>query len=171
MVARAVRGGVLIVTLAVGGCSSSDRTSDEQQGPDDSHALQETAIAAARITGAQVPSPVGRWTLAPPAGERRPAIQLSIAIDSARSDSLWGRMTHYFAGDMGIDVSHLAPFAGTASADGRVEFAVEWIDGRAPGFAFAGKLAEDTITLTSLKIGPDELVTPGAPRYLVRERS
>lgn len=170
MVVRGVRVGTLMLTLASAACSARERPPEERQGPDDSRALQETATAAAEKLSTQAPAPVGTWTLAPPPGADRPGIQLTIAIDSARSGTLWGRMTHYFAGNMGIDASRLAPFEGTLSADGRVEFAVEWSGGQAPGFAFAGTLTGDTITLSRLKIGPDEVPSSLMPRYLVRER-
>ncbi len=101
---------------------------------------------------------VGTWRLQPAVTPRpgAPGIRMTLVIDSVRADRLFGRLRHYFAGNMGIDPSQFRPFEGGVS-DGEVTIRIEHADPAGPGLLFAGRVAGDTVRLATFAIGPDSL--------------
>jgi hypothetical protein len=113
---------------------------------------------------------VGNWHLRPAAPIRQggPGIRLTLTIDSVRAERLYGRLAHFFAGNVGMDPSDYAPFVGSAS-EGEVAMRLEHRNPAAPALAFAGRVSGDTIALDTFVIGPDTL-SRDADWILVRER-
>ena len=101
---------------------------------------------------------VGNWHLRPAAPIRQggPGIRLTLTVDSARAERLYGRLAHYFAGNVGMDPSDYAPFVGTVS-DGGVAIRLEHRDPAGPALEFAGRVSGDSVYLTTFAIGPDTL--------------
>lgn len=135
--------------------------------------VEPAAAARAADSAPRLPqgSPLlGNWHLRPAAPIRRggPGIRLTLTIDSVRAERLYGRLAHYFAGNVGMDPSHYAPFVGTASAHG-VAMRLEHRDPAGPALAFAGQVAGDTVHLATFAIGPDTL-SRDADWILVREQ-
>ncbi len=123
----------------------------------------------------RTPPPPARssWTplhLRPAAPIRRggPGIRLTLTIDSVSAQHLYGRLAHYFAGNVGMDPSDYTPFVGSGS-QGEVAMRLEHRDPAGPALAFAGRVSGDTIALDTFVIGPDTL-SRDADWILVREQ-
>ena len=155
---RTARGPLFIVPVLLWACASGRpaQQPDSPPGPPDE---------AAGL--------IGTWVLEPaaPAAPHGPlrGFQLGIVVDSARSDTLWGRVTHYMAGDMGVDPSEFRPFQGTVSPEGAVSITVDRARGGIPAFVLGGRWRGDTLSLSTFKIGPDEATGPTSVWYLVRK--
>jgi hypothetical protein len=112
----------------------------------------------------------GNWHLRP-AAPLRPGpggIQMTLSIDSLRADRMYGRLVHFFSGNVGIDPASFRPFEGTL-ADGAVAITLEHTDPTGPSIEFAGQLSGDTIHLATLAFGPDTL-SRDTDWLLVRDR-
>lgn len=121
------------------------------------------------IAPAQRPGLTGRWLLVTP--EPRPGragLRLTITLDSAHADTVYGRVTHFFSGNMGIDPAELAPIRGTRTEDGVVRLPIPWLHRDSPGMLFVGRLARDTIELDTVRIGPDTVEHARAWRLVRR---
>jgi hypothetical protein len=101
---------------------------------------------------------VGNWQLRPAAPLRRGpgGIQMTLTIDSARAERVFGRLAHYFAGNVGLDPAGFQPFEGTLT-DGAVAITLEHTDPAGPSIGFAGELSGDTVHLETFALGPDTL--------------
>jgi hypothetical protein len=112
--------------------------------------------AAAQVESAS--RPAGNWHLRPAAPLRRGpgGIQLTLMIDSLRAERLYGRLVHFFSGNVGIDPASFQPFEGSL-ADGAVAITLDHTDPTGPSIEFAGLLSGDTIHLATLAFGPDTL--------------
>jgi hypothetical protein len=130
-------------------------------------APRQTETAPQRATHSQL---VGNWHLRPAAPIRRggPGIRLTLTIDSVSAQHLYGRLAHYFAGNVGMDPSDYTPFVGSGS-QGEVAMRLEHRDPAGPALAFAGRVSGDTIALDTFVIGPDTL-SRDADWILVREQ-
>lgn len=93
---------------------------------------------------------------------------MTVVIDSVRAERLYGRLVHYFSGNVGIDPARFRPFEGTLS-DGDLAIAIEPEDPTGPGVGFAGRVSGDTVYLTTFALGPDTL-SQDADWVLIGER-
>ena len=150
--------GVLVVTLALG-CST--------QPP----ARQEPDVAVADPASGSLPGAIlGHWVLgvSPEPEEPTARIWLELDIDSVSAGRLFGRLTSYLAGDVGIDPSVFPRFDGTITEGREVTIRIGHVDTAISGFEMRGTAARDTIALDLLVVGPDR-VSDGVRRWrLVR---
>jgi hypothetical protein len=72
------------------------------------------------------------------------------------------------AGNMGTDPSEFSPFEGTFSSEGAVSITVDRARGGTPAFVLNGRWRGDTLSLTTFKIGRDEVTGADSKWYLVR---
>lgn len=96
---------------------------------------------------------LGRWTYRSPSGS---GIQIDLAIDSASRSAFSGRITRWFAGDVGADPKAFGPVTG--SIDGRDSVHLAIATPRS-SIHLAGALHGDTLALAPT--GPP-LGLPGA---------
>jgi len=149
---------VLVAILAFG-CSTQPPA---QQDPD-----VEVAEPASRSLPGAV---VGHWVLgvSPEPEEPTARIWLELDIDSVSGGRLFGRLTSYLAGDVGIDPSVFPRFDGTITEGREVTIRIGHVDTAISGFEMRGTLARDTIALDRFAVGPDR-VSDGLRRWrLVR---
>jgi len=119
-----------------------------------------------------VPPVTGRWSLqrSPPPESPVSRIQLELEIDSAPGGVLFGRLTSYLAGDVGIDPSVFPRFGGALTDEGKITIRIGHADTLISGFVLRGTAGPDTIPLDLFVIGPDT-VSDGPWRWsLVRLR-
>lgn len=160
--ARTVRGSAICVSavsLTILACAG--RAASE-------HHPSEEAPATSRTAG-QGDSLLGRWRLAadpPPQG--RLGTQLTLVIDSLAGDSVFGRLTMMFSGDVGINPSWFGGLTGRSSGDS-VALLVPSADPGGASLRLTGTLARDTIFLTSFEIGDDQMLGEAARLLLLRE--
>ena len=95
---------------------------------------------------------------------------MTIVVDSLGTEEFFGRMTRYFSGDAGIDPARFRPFTGSVREDSNVSFAISTLDQPAARLAFAGQLRGNTIHVSSLTLGPDELLRTGRRYFFVKQR-
>jgi len=132
-----------ITTLA---CAPSGTKSNEP-------AQSETAAAAPQ-SAAQL---LGEWDLNSNPPLPMPGLRIAFTVDSVWESTYFGRLTHYFAGNVGGNMRDFKPFAGSLDQEKRVEFKAERRDPTALGIVVAGLLRADTIHVDTLIIGPDTL--------------
>jgi hypothetical protein len=100
---------------------------------------------------------IGTWDLSLPPGLRGPL--LSIAVDSARDSSFYGRLSRAFSGD--LDVSANFPsFQGTIDQEGIVRITIAPGQQGPPAVRIEGRLENDSLRLSSFVWGGDEQVKP-----------
>jgi hypothetical protein len=118
---------------------------------------------------ARPPHPLeGTWELAfATAARATPGLRLSARVDSGGADGFYGRVTHFFSGNVGIDPGLFRPFRGTLS-DGVVDLAVEPATSDAPRLHFVGRLSGDTIQLQTFTIGRDTVEASSGRSFLIR---
>jgi len=112
------------------------------------------------------PPVVGNWELELDPSTRGPRTRIDIAIDSAHGGSVYGRLTRYFAGDFGLDVSQFGPFQGDLEQGGAVRIPIS--SDKIGNILLDGMVSGDTIALTTLGIGPDTIDARGGRWLLVR---
>jgi hypothetical protein len=156
---RRIAGG-LALTVAVG-CGT--------QPP----ARQEPDLADARPTAVTTrPTIVGHWALdmSPEPDTPTARIWLELDIDSVSAGRLFGRLTNYLAGDVGIDPSVFPRFDGALTDDAKITIRIGHADTLISGFVLRGTVGTDTIPMDLFVVGPDTV--SGGPRRwaLVRRR-
>jgi hypothetical protein len=176
------------LALSVAGCGSERPAADEppeEMAPPADTAVQEAEQPEPAEAEASRPDPaearpaadppppapsyppvVGDWELELDPATRGPRTQIHIAIDSARGGSVYGRLTRYFAGDFGLDVSQFDPFQGDLSEDGQVRIPIR--SGKIGEMLLDGTVSSDTIVLSTLRIGPDVIDARGGRWLMVR---
>lgn len=147
---RRVAGG-LVLTAAVG-CGTQPPVRQEP-----GLATTEPAVPTASV------SLVGHWALdmSPAPDDPAAGIWLELDIDSVPSGRLFGRLTSYLAGDVGIDPSVFPRFDGSIANGREVTIRIGHVDTAISGFEMRGTLARDTIGLDLFVVGPDT-VSDGA---------
>ena len=118
----------------------------------------------------QEDSLTGDWQLRSEPPQRLPGLRITIAVDSVRGSRAFGKLTHYFSGDVGGDPSDYEPFTDSLRQDGTVAFLMPTVDMDYPGIAMLGRFAADTIRLATFVLGPDTLSNGPRRWYLVRQR-
>ncbi len=118
-----------------------------------------------------VPDLVGAWTLGAtaPAGSVGAGLQLDFHIDSVRSSSVFGRLTRFFAGDVGLDASRFSRFSGTLDQDSLISLTVSTDDDPASTISVSGMVRANSIDVTELLLGRDTL--SGTSRVWVLRRT
>ncbi|HTY07268.1 MAG TPA: hypothetical protein VMC86_12170 [Gemmatimonadales bacterium] len=96
---------------------------------------------------------LGRWTYRPPSGT---GIQIALTIDSASRSAFGGRITRWFAGDVGADPKAFGPVTGSIDARDSVHLAIAT---PRSSILLVGALHGDTLALAPT--GPP-LGLPGA---------
>ncbi len=112
---------------------------------------------------------VGNWLLRadpplPPDG-----LRITVTIDSAKSSNVFGRISHYFSGNVGTDPREYRPFVGVLKARGGVEFTIDKTDPTLPGLSVVGQFAADTLRCQRLLLGPDTLTGGNREWLFVKE--
>ncbi len=100
---------------------------------------------------------VGDWHLASDPPMPMPRLQMRFTVDSVDGPTYFGRLSHYFSGNVGGDLAAFKPFVGSMADDDSVEFRVDQRDPAMLGIVVAGRLIADTIRATTLIVGPDTL--------------
>jgi hypothetical protein len=99
-----------------------------------------------------------------------PGLSITVTIDSVSGARYFGRLSHYFSGNVGQDPSRYAHFSDSIRGEGTVTFSMPTLGGSVPGMMMAGALVTDTITLHTFVLGPDT-ISSGLSRWiLVRKR-
>ncbi len=113
-----------------------------------------TALAPAESSGPIL----GEWNYAsalrvPEAPSLNTGLRVTIVIDSLDTLQFRGRVTFWFAGDVGFPPSAFGPVTGSLDEDGGVTI---WIPFAAPGVAtitIAGTVAGDVLTVHESRLG------------------
>jgi hypothetical protein len=137
---------IVLTLMTVVACAPSGTRSNEQ--------AQSDTAAAPHQSMTQL---VGIWELASEPPQPMPGFRIAFTVDSVKQSRYFGRLTHYFAGNVGGNLEVFQPFAGSVEPRGRVEFRVDRNDPTELGIVAAGLLRADTIHVDTLIIGPDTL--------------
>ncbi len=113
---------------------------------------------------------VGDWNLAADPPLQPPGWHMRVTIDSARGSSFFGRLTYYFAGNVGGDLSAFEPFVGNVNSEGGIAFTIRQRDPAMLGIGVEGRLVQDTIFANTLVVGPDTVTTMSERRWLFVKR-
>jgi hypothetical protein len=145
---------ITVLTLA---CARANSGVDEPHGSD-SLAEQSTTVNL-----------VGDWLLRadpplPPEG-----LRITVTVDSAGSSTLFGRISHFFSGDVGTDPREFMPFTGSIALSGAVAFTIEKRDPTLPGLSLVGQIVGDTLRCHRLVLGPDTLTGGNRSWLFVKE--
>ncbi|UCD24282.1 MAG: hypothetical protein JSW51_14885 [Gemmatimonadota bacterium] len=100
---------------------------------------------------------VGNWDLASDPPLPPPGLHMSFTVDSVDGATYYGRLSHYFSGNVGGDLSAFKPFTGSMGDDGSVEFRADMTDPDMLGIVVVGLWQPDTIRVNQLVVGPDTL--------------
>lgn len=109
----------------------------------------------------------GRWRLERDPPALGPGIQMEILVDSVSGTGIHGRLTSYFAGDVGGDPASFPHFAGSVDSLAQVSLWIETVTGDR-AFVLRGPLKGDTIPLEVFVVGPDTATVPGIAWRLIR---
>jgi len=112
---------------------------------------------------------VGDWDLASDPPLPPPGLHMSFTVDSVAGPSYFGRLSHYFSGNVGGDLTAFKPFVGSMDDHDLVEFRVDQVDAAMLGIVVQGRLGADTIHANALIIGPDT-VSGGDRSWLLVKR-
>lgn len=112
---------------------------------------------------------VGDWDLTSDPPLPPPGLHMSFTVDSADSPRYYGRLSHYFSGNVGADLTAFKPFVGSMDEHDLVEFRVDQVDPAMLGIVVQGRLGVDTIHTNALIIGPDT-VSGGDRRWFLVKR-
>ena len=94
---------------------------------------------------------------------------MRFTVDSTDGPSYFGRLSHYFSGNVGGDLTAFKPFVGSMDDHDLVEFRVDQVDPAMLGIVVQGRLRADTIHANALIIGPDT-VSGGDRSWLLVKR-
>jgi len=108
---------------------------------------------------------VGDWLLRadpplPPDG-----LRITVTLDSTVASDVFGRISHFFSGNVGSDPRAYVPFVGALTDGGTIEFTVRHREPTQPGLSVFGRVAGDTVRCDRLVLGPDTL-TGGSRSWL-----
>jgi hypothetical protein len=129
-------------------------------------ALLASACAEA-TTAPDTPAAVmlGEWRYARAAPAAEPpslnaGLFVTIAIDSAAGSRFTGRVTAWFAGDVGISVDAFGPVTGSLDETDRVMLLIAARTGELPAHTVIGQIEDDVITVLECWVGPEANVGP-----------
>jgi len=147
------RSPLLLVALllhGLAGCGGgTQETVPQIQADTDTTATQGDRAAVALL---------GDWELRSDPPQRPPGFSLTITVDSAADSHYFGRLTHYFAGNVGRDPREFEAFRDSVRTDGVVRLAIPTVDRDMLGIVMEGSVtAADTIRLNLFVLGPDTL--------------
>ena len=111
---------------------------------------------------------VGDWYLESEPPTPRPGLSMRFTVDSTDGPSYFGRLSHYFAGNVGGDLTAFKPFVGSMDDHDLVEFRVDQVDPAMLGIVVQGRLGADTIHANTLIIGPDTVSGSDRSWFLVK---
>ena len=99
----------------------------------------------------------GRWALDvyPAPEDPTTRMWLELQIDSVAGGRLFGRLTSYLAGDVGVEPSVFPRFDGEITSQGTVFIRIGHADRAVSSLAFRGTLLTDTLPLELFVVGPD----------------
>lgn len=161
---------IMFVLLNLVGAGACARPRGAGEAPTDTAQAPAAAVAPAEAT--QVgPARVfeGSWALSRPGGDPEGAgLRLTLAIDSSRGDTLFGRLTSLFSGNVGIDPASFQPFRTSLAGERRVAITIAHVDPRGPALRLGGSLDRDTLFLAMMALGRDTVTRGGADWYLIR---
>ena len=111
---------------------------------------------------------IGEWLLASDPPQPLPGLRIGFTVDSARGAAYHGRLSLYFAGNVGGRPDDFEPFSGSVGRDGTVTFRAQPGDPAAPSIMLVGPLRADTIHVTTLVVGADTLSGQHRSWFLVK---
>ncbi len=134
---------------------------------------RDAASRAQPVDTTQTSSPVGRWTLevSPEPAMPTHRLLMELRIDSVTGTRVFGALTHYLAGDVGIDPSAFPKFEGRVDEQGFITLRIGHEDPAISGFVLAGRLGGDTVPLDLFVVGPDTASGRDREWRLVRQPS
>ena len=163
---RCMTAPLLCITLGACGRGGADTTI---AATDATHPATE-AVAVSQPESSLAASLQGDWVLNRIPPQRMPGLSITVTIDSVSDAHYFGRLSHYFSGNVGQDPGRYAHFSDSIRHDGTLTLSMPAIGGSVPGLMMAGTLTTDTITLDRFVLGPDT-ISSGQHRWiLVRER-
>ena len=124
-----------------------------------------TALVLAGCGAPTAPPPaaamLGAWRYDSHLVVERPSLNtglhVDISIDSVNGMRFSGRVTRWFAGDVGIAPDAFAPITGTVDGAGGVTLRIAWAAPDVPALTITGVLAGDVLTIRECWAGS----TPG----------
>ncbi len=111
----------------------------------------------------------GVWYLASDPPQIMPGIRIELTVDSANG-SLFGHLSHFFSGNVGIDTKMFAPFTDSSEGDGNITIDIRRTTPVSPGIAFRGRVTGDTIALSVFTLGADTMSGNGRRWFLIKRR-
>jgi hypothetical protein len=99
-----------------------------------------------------------------------PGLSITVTIDSVNGARFFGRLSHYFSGNVGQDPGEFEPFSDSIRHERRLTFTIPAVDRNLIGMAMVGTLGNDTIDLNRLVLGPDTISSGQYRWILVRRR-
>jgi hypothetical protein len=111
----------------------------------------------------------GDWELRSNPPQRPPGFSLTVTVDSVVDAQYFGRLTHYFSGDVGRDPREFEAFRDTLRPDGTVRFDIPTVDRELLGIVLEGLATADTMRLSLFVLGPDTL-SNGTRRWTLVRR-
>lgn len=95
---------------------------------------------------------LGAWSYnSAPVSPDRPSlnagIHVSLAVDSVEGKEFSGRVTLWFAGDVGIAPDAFGPLSGSVDGAGGVTLLIRWAAAGQPTLRITGVLADDMLTV------------------------
>lgn len=111
----------------------------------------------------------GVWYLASDPPQIMPGIRIELTVDSANG-SLFGHLSHFFSGNVGIDTKMFAPFTDSLKRGGDMTFDIRRTTDDSPGIAFRGRVTGDTIALSVFTLGADTMSRNGRRWFLIKRR-
>jgi hypothetical protein len=157
---------ILCTAITSCGRGSSDESAALVPNPQDTGAVTEV-----RPVYGLAASLVGEWELARIPPQPMPGINITVTIDSAKDVRYYGRISHYFSGNVGQDPNHYAQFTDSILHDRSLIFSMPAVESGMPGLAMEGTLTTDTIMLDTFVLGPDTIRSSQHRWILVRRRS
>ncbi len=111
----------------------------------------------------------GVWYLASDPPQTMPGIRIELTVDSANG-SLFGHLSHFFSGNVGIDTKAFAPFTDSLKRGGDITINILRSTDNSPGIAFRGRVTGDTIALSVFNLGADTMTGANRRWLLIKRR-
>ncbi len=145
--------GILVV-----GCARGNANNDPSRGS----GVPSSQMAVAGLQG--------DWVLHAEPPLPATGMRITVTVDSVRGPDVFGRLTHFFSGNVGTDPLEYHPFTGSVDDEGDVAFTIEKRDRPLMGIEVAGQVHGDTLRLRNFVIGPDTVTGGNRAWFFVKDQ-
>ncbi len=128
------------------------------------------AVADLQSDSGRAAALIGEWELRSTPPQPLPGLSITVTVDSAFGTRYFGRLTEYFAGNVGQDTGDYEVFGDSIRPNGVVTFSMPTVDHEMLGIVMKGRIATDTIQLDFFVLGPDTISSGPRQWALVRNR-